>query len=81
MKVRVRFFAALREAMGSVQEEHELASGSTVQDLIASLVKAYPALGSRLGSVRAAVNRSYVRGDARLQDGDEVALVPPVGGG
>jgi molybdopterin converting factor subunit 1 len=81
MKVQVRFFAALREATGMAQVELELPSPAKVQDLLDSLARQYPALCSQLGFVRAAVNRQYVSMQAGLRDGDEVALVPPVGGG
>jgi len=81
MKVRVRLFAALREAAGMAQMEVELPSQARVQDLMDSLALQYPALRSQLDFVRAAVNRQYVSPTAGLRDGDEVALVPPVCGG
>jgi len=81
MKVRVRLFAALREAIGATQLEQELPPGAKVQDLMDLLARQYPALRSPMSAVRAAVNRQYASLQAELQDGDEVALVPPVGGG
>ena len=81
MKVQVRLFAALREATGTMRIEQALPPGTRVQDLMALLSGQYPALRSQMSAVRAAVNRQYVSLDAELRDGDEVALVPPVGGG
>ncbi len=81
MKVQVRLFAALREATGAPQVALELPAGAKVQDLMDSLAQKYPALRSQMSAVRAAVNRQYVSLQAGLRDGDEVALVPPVGGG
>jgi molybdopterin converting factor subunit 1 len=81
MKVQVRLFAALREAAGMAQVEQELSPQAKVQDLMELLARRYPALRPHLGFVRAAVNRQYVSVQAELRDGDEVALVPPVGGG
>jgi len=42
-----------------------------------------PGLGETLSRlpVVTAVNREYVRGEHRLREGDEVALIPPVSGG
>ncbi len=81
MKVHIRLFAALREAAGTMQMEQELPPGTKVQDLMDLLARRYPALRSQMAVVRAAVNRQYASLQAELRDGDEVALVPPVGGG
>jgi molybdopterin converting factor subunit 1 len=81
MKVQVRLFAALREATGTTRMALELPPGARVQDLMDFLAREYPALRSQMSAVRAAVNRQYVSLQAELHDGDEVALVPPVGGG
>jgi MoaE-MoaD fusion protein len=82
MRVEVRLFAILRERAGRDSLELDLADGATAADALA-------ATGERAGladelarmQVAVAVNREYVRGDAALSDGDEVALVPPVSGG
>ena len=81
MKVQVRLFAALREVTGMAQVVQELPAGAGVQDLMDALAKQYPALRPQLGAVRAAINRRYASLQAELRDGDEIALVPPVGGG
>ena len=73
MTVRVRLFAGLRERAGWSQREVEAASVADV----------WPALG--LGDEPAgllyAVNQDYAEKDRALQDGDEVAVIPPVSGG
>jgi molybdopterin synthase catalytic subunit len=82
MRVEVRLFAILRERAGRASLELDLADGATAADALA-------ATGERAGlaeelarmQVAVAVNREYVRGDAALADGDEVALIPPVSGG
>ncbi|HNT04723.1 MAG TPA: molybdopterin converting factor subunit 1 [Anaerolineae bacterium] len=81
--VRVRFFASLREEVGLEQEDVKLPAGATVKTFLQTLARAHPGLGALLEGrgVRFAVNRCYVPPDAGLQEGDEVALVPPVGGG
>jgi MoaD family protein len=81
IKVSVRFFAAPREAIGKSMIELNLAEGSTVEELIAELVRLYPSLAPHTRFVSTAVNRSYVGMQTRLSDGDEVACLPPVGGG
>jgi molybdopterin converting factor subunit 1 len=78
MRVRLRFFAALREQMGT-RGERVLASGTTVGALWRALVTDRPELGSV--PVRFAVNETYVEASHRLAEGDEVAFFPPVSGG
>ena len=81
MRVKVKFFAAPREAIGRGEIEQELQPGSTVQDLIHLLTAEYPILRRYVPSINVAVNRRYVDLQTELHDGDEVACVPPVGGG
>jgi sulfur-carrier protein len=81
MKVRVRLFAALREAAGRDELELELPERATAEDAWARLAGLHPALSTRRGSLSASVNRRYTRFDAALADGDEVVFIPPVSGG
>ena len=77
--IRVRLFAALREAAGASEVE---ATGKTVGDLVDDLSARY---GERFASV-AAVASFVVSGERAdrgvpVAEGDEVALLPPVSGG
>lgn len=76
MLVRVRLFAMLRERAGAREIELELPDGAQVSDALAAMSQ----LGDGLPLVMA-VNRVYVRADAVLSPGDELALIPPVSGG
>jgi molybdopterin converting factor subunit 1 len=79
--VRVKFFAAPREALGTGEVEMEIPPGTTVGELIGLLTQEYPVLRSHARFVSVAVNRAYVGMQTELHDGDEVACLPPVGGG
>jgi len=81
VEVNVLCFAALREAVGSGSVAVRLGERATVEDLLARLGEDYPALTPYLSYVKVAVNRQFARMTARLRSGDEVALLPPVGGG
>ena len=85
MKVRVLFFASLREQVGSAGEEIELPAGvTTVAGLRAHLMARGGAWGAALGDarrLRAALNQDMVKPGAALRAGDEVAFFPPVTGG
>ena len=77
--VRVRLFAAYREAAGARELEVPLDAGARVGDLVHLLAPRIPALETAPGLV--AVNQTYVNADVELREGDEVALIPPVSGG
>ena len=83
MKVEVRYFASVREALGA-GEAVDLAEGADV----AALRDALAARGGRhaeaLGRprlLRSARNRVLCGEATRLQEGDEVGFFPPVTGG
>ena len=81
MKVRVKFFAILRERAGTAELTKELADGSTVADLWRLLQRDYPKLDVPGIRLLYAVNQNYVSTDQQLRDSDEVVFVPPVSGG
>jgi molybdopterin converting factor subunit 1 len=81
VRVRVRLFASLREAVGRDHLDLDLPEGATVEDAWRRLVAECPALTARRRSLSAALNRRYVPFDAPLAAGDEVVFVPPVSGG
>ena len=85
MKIRVLFFAALREQLGTAAEEVELPSSvTTVAALREHLMQrggAYEKVFGGRALVRVAVNQDMVQPGARIQAGDEVAFFPPVTGG
>ena len=81
MRVRVKLFAVLRDCAGRSEAELSLAAGADVAAARDALAREYPALAPHLGRVAFAVNQTYVKPDAPLNDGDELALIPPVSGG
>ena len=81
VKVAVRFFALYRERAGRTSMPLELPKNSTVGDLIAHVRNIFPLLAPPDVDIVAAVNAEYVEGDRVLNQGDEVALIPPVSGG
>jgi molybdopterin synthase catalytic subunit len=77
--VRVRCFAAVREALGADVVEVRLPMGATLRHLRDRLLADAPALAPV--PVAYARNRDYATADTMLADGDEVALIPPISGG
>ncbi len=85
MKVKVLFFAALREQLGTPGEEIELPRDVTSVAGLRSHLKsrggAYEKAFSEKTLVRTAVNQDMVPATARIKPGDEIAFFPPVTGG
>ena len=85
MKVKVLFFAGLREQLGRAVEEIELPAGvGTVAALRAHLRSRGGVWQSALADgrvLRMAVNQEMARPEAPVRPGDEVAFFPPVTGG
>lgn len=81
MLIRVRFFAMLRERTGREDVQWQVESGETVGGLWEALCSEFPGLGGPNMPVAFAVNQEYVDRLRRLNDNDEVAIIPPVSGG
>jgi MoaD family protein len=79
--VRVRLFAIQREQAGARRIDLELAPGSSIEDAWAALVARHPVLAAGRASVRFARNGDYAEPGDGLEDGDELAIIPPVSGG
>ena len=83
MNITVRYFASIREAMGTGSETLDT-SATTVGALREALMMRSEAAASPLArgkAVRMALNQDMCQGDAPLKPGDEVAFFPPVTGG
>jgi MoaE-MoaD fusion protein len=81
MRIRVRLFAIQRELVGAREIPIELGDGATVEDAWAAVVARFPVLAPGRPSVRFARNGDYADAGTALDDGDEVAFIPPVSGG
>ena len=81
VRVRVLFFGAAREAAAD-EAVLTLAPGATARAAFARVLEEYPDLVRFRSSLLVAVNQEYARElDIELEDGDELALFPPVSGG
>jgi len=83
MKVQVRYFASLREALGA-QQSLDMPAGSTVGALRDALSASGPRHAEVLvrgRAVRCALNQQMCDESTALADGAEVAFFPPVTGG
>lgn len=83
IRIRVRYFAALREALGQGGEEvrTRAATPTALRAELAARGGAYAEVLAPGRAVRMALDQVMARGDEPLADGAEVAFFPPVTGG
>jgi molybdopterin synthase sulfur carrier subunit len=83
MKVTVKYFASIREAVGQGSEAVETKAGTcgALRDELIARGGAYAQALARGKAVRVALDQVMIAEDAELRDGGEVAFFPPVTGG
>ena len=83
--MKVRYFAWLRERVGKAEEEIDPpATVATVDELVSWLSgkgEGYAYAFENPKAIRAAIDKSHVRGDARIAGAAEIAFFPPMTGG
>ena len=81
VSVTVRLFAGVREAAGVSSVGVELAAPATIGDAVEAASRAVPGEWRLPTTVLLASNGEYGTDETVLEDGDEVAIIPPVSGG
>ena len=81
MQVRVLFFGMLKDMVGRVEEEARIAEGADLAAVFAAYAARYPAVDALRGRIAMALNQEFAEPSTRLEEGDEVAFLPPVSGG
>ena len=81
MKVRIIAFATASDVLGKEAVELTLPEAAGLDELRCALVARHPTLDVLWDRLAVAVDGRLARGEARLTDGCEVALLPPVSGG
>jgi sulfur-carrier protein len=83
--VKLRYFAWVRERVGFAEEEIDPPAGiATVAELIGWLAQrgeGYAYAFAHPKTIRAAIDKSHVRPDARIEGASEIAFFPPMTGG
>ena len=80
-RVKLLFFATLRDRAGTKSLELDVPVELTVQGLKEKLSREYPNLRESMSSVLITINREYAFDDAVIPQNAELALFPPVSGG
>jgi len=81
MKIRVQFYAQLRDLVGMRDMELDVTEGATVYDLLETIYTRQPALRSHDKSILVGAGVEFVERNYHLKPGEEIAIMPPVQGG
>jgi len=81
MNIHVQFYAQLRDLAGIATVDLNLRQGSTVAELIERIYELKPALRAHDKSILVGAGVDFVGRDRVLNEGEEIAIMPPVQGG
>jgi len=79
--IRVLFFGMLKEIVGFSEDRLEIVEGATLADVFSHYAAKQPRLEELSRSIVLAANRSFAERSLIINDGDEIAFLPPVSGG
>lgn len=80
-RIKLLFFATLRDRAGMRSMDLDIPSDLTVQGLKEKLSEEYPNLKESMSSVLITINREYAFDEAVIPQNAELAMFPPVSGG
>lgn len=81
MKVRVQFYAQLRDLVGMRELDVDVAEGSPIRDLLEQVYTQQPKLRLHDKSILIGVGVDFVDRNYKLSPGDDISIMPPVQGG
>jgi molybdopterin converting factor small subunit len=81
IKVRAEFYSRLKEIVDASVLVLSLPEKATVNDLFKQLQNSYPQLRDFEKSTLFGIDVDFVERNHELQDGDTIAIMPPVQGG
>lgn len=80
-KIKILFFATLRDYVGKKSIDLEIPPGTTLRGLMEVLITTYPNLKKGKDSILVAINREYAGIEQVIPEHAEIAFFPPVSGG
>jgi molybdopterin converting factor subunit 1 len=81
MHARVLFFGLLKDVVQRSEEEIDLPEGADLRAVFDSFARRYPRLRDLSSSIVVARNQEFAELSTKVENGDEVAFLPPVSGG
>jgi len=81
MKIKVLYFATFRDLTGIQVEEILLPEGIIIAELQTHLAKLHPSIERGLPTAVFTINKEFAFAKDLINEGDEVAIFPPISGG
>jgi molybdopterin converting factor small subunit len=81
VKLRVQFYAQLRDLAGMPSLDVDLADGAAVSDLLEKVYEEIPVLRAQDKNILVGAGLEFVDRKFKLKSGDEISVMPPVQGG
>ncbi|HPS86578.1 MAG TPA: molybdopterin converting factor subunit 1 [Spirochaetota bacterium] len=81
MRIKIKVFASIRDICGFSEKELIVSDSIRVNEVIDLFIKGNQELSDKKDNLLIAVNEEYCRMDRTLEDGDTLAIFPPVSGG
>jgi molybdopterin converting factor small subunit len=81
VKLRVQFYAQLRDLAGVASLDVDLADGAAVSDLLEKVYEEIPVLRAQDKNILVGAGLEFVDRKFKLKSGDEISVMPPVQGG
>ena len=78
MLVKVKLIGRYKDITGKQELELEVINGDTIWHVVGVLIKQYPKIEKDKKFIMVSKNNIYTTIDAKIMDGDEITLSPPV---
>jgi len=81
MRANILFFGSLKDLVGRPSEEAEFPEGTDLRAVFEGYAGRFPRLRDMAASIAVARNQRFAEFSTRIEEGDEIAFLPPVSGG
>jgi len=81
IKIHLKLFASMKDICGFAEKEFTYENSISIRELIDELTDLHPEIADKREILLIAVNEAYTVQETVLNDGDVVAIFPPVSGG
>ena len=81
LSVEIKYFAQLRDVIGTSSEAFELSNNSSTDELLSAISARHPHTAAICSTSRVALDLEFVHGAIELKTTSDIAIIPPVSGG